>query len=98
MFVPQYLTDEILAVLRIELSYWIRDGIYRTHAEFVNNLIQFANICLQDTHPTSHIGQMVEDPEMENYLSELKEFVNRGGFRGELRNLFYLKTTLIRLF
>lgn len=84
MFLPQHLTDEILAVLRIELRYWIRDGIYKTHADFVNNLIQFANICLQDTHPESHNeGQMVEDPELEEYLSELKEFVNEGGFRGK---------------
>ena len=83
MFVPQYLTSEILEVLRIELSYWIRDGIYKTHADFVNGLKLFANICLQDTHPEFYsVGQMVEDPEMENYFNELKDYVNNGGFRG----------------
>lgn len=85
MFVQQqHLTTEIIEVLRIELRFWIRDGIYKTHAEFANNLKFFANVCLQDTHPVSYFeGRVVEDPEMEEYLHELKEFVNNGGFRGK---------------
>ena len=84
MFLQQFLTDEILEILRTELFFWIRDGVFRTHADFVKNLIHFANSCLQETHPELYLnGLMIEDPEMEDFLQELKDFVNDGGFRGE---------------
>lgn len=83
MFLPQPLTDEIVEILRNELFFWIRDGIFRTHADFIKNLTRFANSCLQETHPELYLsGLMIEDPEMEDFLHELKEFVNEGGFLG----------------
>jgi hypothetical protein len=51
----------------------------------VNNLTQFANICLPETHPNNQrLGREVEDPDLVDYFIELKEFVNKDGFRGKL--------------
>lgn len=90
MFVAHHLTDEIIEVLKIELIYWIRDGLYKTHTEFVKNLKLFANICLPDTHPNNQrLGRDIEDPDMRDYFNELTEFVNKDGFRDLFGRSYY---------
>lgn len=92
LFHPQCLTNEIIHVLRLELFSWIRDGVFSTHADFVRQLIYFANCSLHISHPEQFLrGCMIEDPEMEVFLGELTEFVNDGGFRGRLKNINFIK-------
>lgn len=79
------LSDNILKILRTELSYLIRDKVFNSHKSFQVNLGRFADTCLQDTHPELKMN-LIDDPELYDYMFHLKSYVNFGGFRGKQNN------------
>lgn len=84
------LSGRILEILRRELAYLIRDGIYKTHQYLMENVTHFADMCLMDTHPNT-TALSVEDPEMRSYLHELEEYIALGGFKGRRKHLIAFK-------
>jgi hypothetical protein len=73
------LTIRIIEILRKELRFFLRDGVFKSHRYFADNLIHFADMCLLSTHPESEVLS-IEDAVMANYLCELEKFTSNGGF------------------
>jgi hypothetical protein len=71
------LTNDIIEILKKELIYLIRDELFKTNEYLLNNVAHFANICLLLTHPDA---LSIEDEELADYMSDLQNYVECGGF------------------